>query len=75
MQDIEQLKKKLENISKEKLDKSFVEKLNENESMRLKKESARKKLYDENQLLQDEFQDILKGNVVTNKKLLGYIKS
>ena len=74
MEDIAQLKEKLENISKENLDKSLIEKAIENDDSRFKKEETRKDLYDTEQLLEDEFMDILKENVLYNKKILGYIK-
>lgn len=68
------LKEKLENLSNANYDLSIFQKLNENEKLRFQKEKERKEIQAEDDLLQVEFQDILKDSVLENKKILGYIK-
>lgn len=68
------LKEKLENLSNANYDLSIFQKMNENEKLRFQKEKERKEIQAEDDLLQVEFQDILKDSVLENKKILGYIK-
>lgn len=74
MNKTEILKEKLENLSNANYDLSIFQKMNENEKLRFQKEKERKEIQAEDDLLQNEFQDILKDSVLENKKLLGYIK-
>ena len=68
------LKEKLENLSNANYDLSIFQKMNENEKLRFQKEKEREEIQAEDDLLQVEFQDILKDSVLENKKILGYIK-
>ena len=74
MNKTEILKEKLENLSNANYDLSLFQKMNENEKLRFQKEKERKEIQAEDDLLQSEFQDILKDSVLENKKILGYIK-
>lgn len=74
MNKTEILKEKLQNISNSNYEVSLFQKMSDNEKLRFEKERQRKEIQDEDELLQDEFQDILKGSILENKKVLGYIK-
>lgn len=74
MQDIELLKEKLEKISTKNYDNAFLEKIKDNERLRLEKEETRKQIHNEDKIVQEQFFENLISDVLGNKKIFGYIK-
>lgn len=76
MNDVEILKRRLDEVQKEetKKDKKYYEKMLDSEEKRLEKEKQRKKLKDEEEKIQEKFSNKVGTDIIQSKKLFGFIK-